>query len=555
MINPLIVFSVVLFILLILSLIYNLFQKYSSQKGELEQPSEGINIDLEKKELVKEIFENWKEENRKTRKHFEKKRKKRSDKGKRRDKPNSEEPESETNVNMGKPRGSPGGGWERPPESEVDKQIDLYLKKCPNCGSTELGNPVNKWPHYMADITPLKRGRQLLITKYIVHRYRCKECKELVHADFGVLKNCHFGFGFISTVMQSRIEGRQSYSQVLVELYRWIPEWDWFVSQTTIVNWFKKYGEALEDFYLECVERLKEAEFVHADETGLPMKGKNWWLWVITTTIFTLFIPSHTRGHTAIEKFFEDFEGVLISDFWGAYNNLTEEQQKCLAHLIKDIKMMVARSEASINKIEKRLKKDTELKKKKHQEKKKRGRGRPPTPPEPLSGDERKELKAKKQREAQKYDNALMLYKFFKQAWGSEDTPLSYKAREEIRATEEEALVLMDEVIAELRSCDELSDDIKRILKRLSRYRDYLFTYLTHPGIPPDNNPAERALRHFVIMRKISHNFNSSEVMDSFTLYLSFYQTCKKNGVEFGTALKSMLSGKTESVLKAMGIV
>lgn len=217
--------------------------------------------------------------------------------------------------------------------------------------------------------------------------------------------------------------------------------------------------------------------------------------------------------------------------------------------------MMVAQSEASMNKIEKRLKKDTELKKKKHQEKKKRGRGRPPTPPKPLSGDERKELKAKKQREAQKYDNALMLYKFFKQAWGSEDTPLSYKAREEIRATEEEALALMDEVIAELRSCDELSDDIKRILKRLSRYRDYLFTYLTHPGIPPDNNPAERALRHFVIMRKISHNFNSSEVMDSFTLYLSFYQTCKKNGVEFGTALKSMLSGKTESVLKAMGIV
>lgn len=113
----------------------------------------------------------------------------------------------------------------------------------------------------------------------------------------------------------------------------------------------------------------------------------------------------------------------------------------------------------------------------------------------------------------------------------------------------------MDELIAELQSCDELSDDIRRLLKRLSRYRDNLFTYLTHPGIPPDNNPAERSLRHFVIMRKISHNFNSSEVMDSFTLYLSFYQTCKQNGVNFGKALNSMLSGKTEGVLKAMGIV
>ncbi|MGV9173796.1 MAG: IS66 family transposase [Promethearchaeia archaeon] len=217
--------------------------------------------------------------------------------------------------------------------------------------------------------------------------------------------------------------------------------------------------------------------------------------------------------------------------------------------------MMVAQSEASMNKIDKRLKKDTEVKERTEEGKKKRGRGRPKKQPEPLSEEERKELAAKREQEEQKYDNALTLYKFFKQAWGSEDNPLSYKAREDIRATEEEALDLMDELITEVQSCDELSDDIKRILKRLSKYRDYLFTYLAHPGIPPDNNPVERALRHFVIMRKISHNFRSSEVIDSFTLYLSFYQTCKKNGVEFGKALKSMLLGKTESVLQAIGLV
>ncbi|MGV9197813.1 MAG: IS66 family transposase [Promethearchaeia archaeon] len=54
-----------------------------------------------------------------------------------------------------------------------------------------------------------------------------------------------------------------------------------------------------------------------------------------------------------------------------------------------------------------------------------------------------------------------------------------------------------------------------------------MFTYLTHSAIPTDNNTAERALRHFIIMRRICHKFNSSEVMDTFTLYLSFYQTSK----------------------------
>lgn len=553
MITPLIVLSIVLLILLIISFLYNILQKYSSHKGECCQQSERINIEREKKEIVKEIIDEWRDSNRETRKHFKKRRKTRSDKGGRRDVPSPDG--VGPGGNLGKPKGSPGGGWERPPESEVDKEIDLYLKKCPHCGNKDLGNPVNNWAHYMEDITPLKRGMQLIITKYIVHRYRCKECKELVHVDFGVLKNCHFGFGFISTVMQSRIGRRQSYSQVLEELYQWIPDWDCFISPTTIVNWFKKYGEALEGFYLECVERLKKAEFVHADETGLPMKGKNWWLWVITTTIFTLFIPSATRGHTAIEEFFEDFEGVLISDFWGAYNNLTDEQQKCLAHLIKDLKMVVAQSEASIKEINGQLESDTDLKEQKREGKKKRGRGRPKKEPEPLSEEERAELREKRAREVHTYQHALKLYRFFKQAWGPEDNPLSYKARKDIRATEGEAVELMNEVIAEIKSSGELSDDIRRLLKRLSKYEDYLFTYLTHPGIPPDNNPAERALRHFVIMRKISHNFNSSEVMDSFTLYLSFYQTCKQNGVDFGKALKAVLSGETESVLKAMGFV
>lgn len=553
MVVALLIIIAILLIVLLISLAYNFIQKGRSRKASRSRQSGKINIEREKKEIVENLIEKWRDENKKTRKHFEKRRKTRSDKGKRRGAPS---PDGKyTGAKVGKPKGSPGGGWERPPESEVDKEIDLYLKKCPRCGSEDLGNPVNDWPHYMADITPIKRGRQLIITKYIIHRYRCKECKNLVHVEFGALKNCHFGFGFISTVMQSRIGARHSYSVILEQLNHWIPEWDRFISPTTIVNWFKKYGETLEGFYLECVERLKEAEFVHADETGLPMQGKNWWLWVITTTIFTLFIPSATRGHEAIEEFFEDFEGVLISDFWGAYNNLTEEQQKCLAHLIKDLKMAVAQSEASMKKIDKRLEKDTELQEQKQEGEKKRGRGRPKKEPEPLSEEERAQLRAKREHEAQKYRHALKLYRFFKQAWDSEDNPLSYKAPEGVRATEEEAVELMKDIIAEIKSSGELSDVIRRLLKRLSKYEEYLFTYLTHPGIPPDNNPAERALRHFVIMRKISHNFNSSEVMDSFTLYLSFYQTCKQNGVDFGKALNSVLSGETESVLKAMGIV
>lgn len=525
--------------------------KLKSPKISVSEHSE-IDTTREKKEVKKKAIKNWKREHERTRKHFaEKKRKERKDKGKRRDK--SGLVSGDTPSKRGKPKGSPGSTWRKPPAEEIDKDVHLYPKKCLKCGSEDL-KKAGTWEHYLEDLVPIKRGMKLVITRYIIHRSRCKKCKKLVSVDFGILKNCHFGFGFIATVMQSRIESRHSYSQIWVEFSRWIPGWDRFISKTTIVDWFKKYGAYLEEFYLECVNKLKESKYVHADETGFSMKGKNWWLWVITTTFFTLFIPSVTRGRKAIEDLFKDFKGVLISDFWGAYNNLTLEQQKCLAHLVKDLKMLVTKSEDSINRIEKRLKEDA---KQKEQQKKgvkdERKRGRPKKQPEPLSAEKREALGDKKRREAKKIEHALLLYYFFRQAWYDEDNPLSYKARPEIRATPEEALEQLRALIKEIEADDAVSPDIKRLIKRILRYENYLFTYLKHPGIPPDNNAAERELRPFVIMRKTSHNFNSEEVMDSFTLYLSFYQTCKKNGVDFSKALKSVLSGETKPVLTAIG--
>lgn len=225
-----------------------------------------------------------------------------------------------------------------------------------------------------------------------------------------------------------------------------------------------------------------------------------------------------------------------------------------MAHLVKDLKVLVTKSEDFINRIEKRLKEDVkqkELQKKDVIEKEKCGR--PKNKPEPLSTEAREELRGKRRREEKKIDHALLLYKFFKQAWSDEDNPLSYKARLENRATSEEAIEQLRALIKKIESDGDVSPDIQRLLKRILRYENYLFTYLNHPGIPPDNNPAERELRPFVIMRKTSHNFNSEEVIDSFTLYLSLYQTCKKNGVDFSKALESVLSGKIRSVLTAIG--
>ena len=518
-----------------------------------DEPLE-INLTRQKKEVKKELIETWQEENKKTRKHFEQKRKQRKDKGKRRDSPDLGG--NDRGKKRGKPKGSNGDTWRRPPEEQIDSVVHVHLKKCPQCGagSDKLRKAGGTWDHVMLDLVVGKHNRSLVITKYILHRYRCKACKKLVNIDFGVLKNCHFGFGFIATVMQSRIESKHSYSKILVEFERWIPHLNRLISITSIIDWFKKYGAHLEEFYLECLKKLKEARYVHADETGLPMKGGNWWLWVITTTFFTLFLPRASRSRRAIEKFFEDFGGVLITDFWRPYLGLTQEQQKCLAHLVKDLKVIMMKGESTCQKLRARLKEDAQQKEENMKENTvKKKRGRPKKRPTPLSEEERKECEETIKKEQQKMKHAFLLYSFFKQAWGDENTPLSYQAKPEIRATEEDAVRQLRALIEKIEAEGEVDGDLKRLIERMRRHEPYLFTYLKHPGIPPDNNAAERELRPFVIMRKTSYDFKSEEVMDSFTLYLSLLQTCKKHGMDFGKALHLVLLGKITPVLKAIG--
>ena len=41
------------------------------------------------------------------------------------------------------------------------------------------------------------------------------------------------------------------------------------------------------------------------------------------------------------------------------------------------------------------------------------------------------------------------------------------------------------------------------LAERLLRHQDELFQFVLTPGVPPDNNLAERSLRPLVIMRKI----------------------------------------------------
>ena len=70
----------------------------------------------------------------------------------------------------------------------------------------------------------------------------------------------------------------------------------------------------------------------------------------------------------------------------------------------------------------------------------------------------------------------------------------------------------------------------KRLVKRLRRHQNDLFTFLDQPDVPFDNNTAERGIRPAVIIRKNSYGNRSQRGADCQAVLMSIFRTLKQRG-------------------------
>ena len=177
----------------------------------------------------------------------------------------------------------------------------------------------------------------------------------------------------------------------------------------------------------------------------------------------------------ALKKVFKkEFAGVLVTDFWSAYNAVVcAHKQKCLPHLLRD------------------------LKRTQHYHK-----------PE---GD----WPAFSRRLKRLIRDAIRLSK--RRSELSAGVFASRRDRLQRR---------LGELLAEPwehRHCH-------RLVKRLKRHRSELFTFLDHPGVPSDNNHGERQIRPAVIARKNSYANASDDGAETQAVLMSVFRTLKQRG-------------------------
>jgi Transposase IS66 family len=89
-------------------------------------------------------------------------------------------------------------------------------------------------------------------------------------------------------------------------------------------------------------------------------------------------------------------------------------------------------------------------------------------------------------------------------------------------------------------SCPQ-SEAAQAIRERLLKYRDKLFTFLRHDGVPWNNNNAENAIKQFAYFRESRPSVMKGAGLHDYLVLLSIYQTCRYKGLSF---LQFLLSGE-----------
>jgi len=77
----------------------------------------------------------------------------------------------------------------------------------------------------------------------------------------------------------------------------------------------------------------------------------------------------------------------------------------------------------------------------------------------------------------------------------------------------------------------------------LDTEREKLFIFLSHDGIPWNNNNAEHAIKAFARLRRTIEGLSTPKGIEEYLILLSVCQTCKYSGLDF---LEFLRSGETD---------
>ena len=159
------------------------------------------------------------------------------------------------------------------------------------------------------------------VVKYVVDHYKCGDCNSSFVSDNHNLGKSPYSANVLAYVIYNIMEvhiPRYKLFHIMQKIFGYP------LGQTTISRMIQRTVERYRDTYEEIRQRLSHGNLIHADETHVSVKGKDSYVWVFTSMEDVIYIWSETRESSVATEILKDFNGVLVSDFYSAYDSAAQ---------------------------------------------------------------------------------------------------------------------------------------------------------------------------------------------------------------------------------------
>lgn len=262
------------------------------------------------------------------------------------------------------------------------------------------------------------------------------------------------------------------------------------LSEGTIANKLTQMQQQAKGIIERIKQYVIDAPWVGSDETRTSVAGQKFWEWVWQSPFASYFVIDKRRGYAVVkEHFTESYQGVICHDCWCAQNQTQAfAHQLCHAHLLRNLQYAID-AERSIwaYRVQRLLRKSQRAREK---------------------------------------------------IWGAESSP---RQREAIIQYYKDALDALNRMPL-------TRPEERRLQKRLIKHKNWIFTFMAYPDVPPDNNGSERAIKAAKLKDKVSGGFRSMPGAIRFAQLLSLTQTLRKQKLPILPTLTAIFQGNEGAV-------
>lgn len=352
------------------------------------------------------------------------------------------------------------------------------LDACPDCGATLAGGSVQRTREVLdLPITPVRVVEHRIITR------TCPVCKRRCTPKID-LEGVVLGQQRLSVNVLTLITTLREVGRLPVATIQWLLSTVYHLPLSTggITAVLHQVAQRAAPSVAAIRNRIRTSPVVHADETGWREGGKNGYVWGLSTATERYFVRGGRGKGMLDDALGPDFQGVLVSDFYAAYDHYPGLHQRCWVHLLRDCHDLCSL-----------YPKDGGLRTWVAAIRRIFAQGKA------VAGN------AQERQQAQRH----LTQELRKQCAGPATDPVAVQSK---------------------------------LCRRILKYLPELLTFVADPAVPADNNAAERNLRPMVVQRKISGGTRSPQGSSTVMTLASLFGTWQAQGVNPFTALRQLLA-------------